>query len=123
MKDKGFTLVEVLGIMTLLAIIFALVYPNAIQMLDQGKQTEYEEYQNDIFLATEAYVNSDPSLSSSLNVVGNEVSVSFATLLQSGFLSSSIVDPKTGLNVVEQANDRSVIVSVAIDGTFTYSIK
>ena len=122
MKNKGFTLVEILGVMTLLAVIFALVYPNVIHMLDQGKQAEYEEYQNDIFLATEAYLNSDVSMSSSLNGVGDEVSIPFVTLLESGFLSSSIVDPRTGHNVVEQANDKRVIVTKVADGTFSYSI-
>ena len=66
MKNKGFTLVEMLGVMTLLAVIFALVYPNIMNMMEKGKENEYKEYESNVFLATEAYVNASAEKSALL---------------------------------------------------------
>lgn len=123
MRNKGFTLTEMLGVMTLLVVIFALVYPNVMNMMENGKKTEYEEYLNNVYLATEAYANAYPSVSSVLNVPGDSVAVTFSDLLTSGYLSTKLVDPKTGETVVTNAGNKKVIITVAKDKTFTYSIE
>lgn len=120
MRKKGFTLVEMLGVMTLLAIIFALVYPNITNMLEKGKENEIKEYESNIFLAVEAYVNADDTASTKLSE-SNTVKICFKTLLNSGYLSSKLVDPKSGKTVVTNANNKAVVVTVATDKTYTYS--
>lgn len=121
MKKRGFTLVEMLGVMTLLAVIFALIYPNITNMLEKGKENEIKEYESNIFLATEAYINSDKNLSSQLINEGDEISVNFNVLLQSGYLSSNIVDPKTGESVTQNPSNKKVTVTVT-NKKFIYSI-
>lgn len=122
MKRKGFTLIELLGVMTLLAIIFAFVYPNIIQMLDKGKESEYVEYESSVFLAAEAYVNSNTTLSNQLTNEGDSISISYSVLLENGFLNSKLTDPRTGQTVISLATNK-VKVTVAKDKTFTYSIE
>lgn len=122
MKRKGFTLIELLGVMTLLAIIFAFVYPNIIRMLDKGKESEYVEYESSVFLAAEAYVNSNTTLSNQLTNEGDSISISYSVLLENGFLNSKLTDPHTGQTVISLATNK-VKVTVAKDKTFTYSIE
>ena len=124
MKNKGFTIVEMLGVMTLLAIIFAFLYPNIMHMLEGGKGTDYENYKNNVFLATEAYVNSDSTISASLINEGDTTTVTYQDLLQSGFLSTKVVNPKTGDSVASEAsNGTKVIITVLSDKTFDYTIE
>lgn len=122
MKNKGFTLVEMLGVMTLLVVIFAFIYPNVIQMLEKGKETDYAEYESSVFLATEAYVNSDTTLSSQLVNEGDSVFVTYSDLLTSGFLSSKLVNPKTNKSAGNES-DKKVTITVTKDKTFTYTIE
>lgn len=123
MKTRGFTLTEILGVMTLLAVIFALIYPNIMNMMQKGKETEYEEYLSNVYLATEAYVNSNTSISSILNEPGNTATVTFSELLSSGYLSSKLVNPRTGETVATNSSTKKVIVTIGSDKRFTYSIE
>lgn len=119
MKDKGFTLVEMLGVMTLLAIIFALVYPNAMEMLEKGKKQDYVEYEKTIELATEAYINASSSLS--MPTAGSSVSVKFSELMNNGYLSTNVINPKTKKTVLDTPNIE-VTVSRGIDGKISYTL-
>ena len=121
MKNKGFTLVEMLGVMTLLVIIFAFIYPNAINMLEKGKENDYLEYENSVFLAVEAYINSDVSLSSKLVNEGDSLSITYSDLLKSGFLSSKLVNPKTNASTGSEPT-KVVVIKVAKDKSFIYTI-
>ena len=49
MKNKGFTLVEVLGVIVILAVIFVLVFPSVKNVLSQSKETVYDTQINKIF--------------------------------------------------------------------------
>ena len=122
MEKRGFTLVEMLGVMTLLVVIFALIFPNVMNMMEKGKQNEYDEYLSNVYLATEAYVNSNIEVSSSLNVVGSTVTVTFSDLLTSGYLNSKLVNPKTNKKT-SSTPELEIVVTVANDKTFAYSIK
>ena len=122
MKNKGFTLIEMLGVMTLLVVIFAFIYPNVIHMLEKGKETDYAEYESSVFLAAEAYVNSDTTLSSQLVNEGDSISITYSTLLTNGFLSSKLVNPKTN-KAAGNEPDTVVTITVAKDKTFTYTIE
>ena len=113
---------EMLGVMTLLVVIFAFIYPNVIHMLEKGKETEYLEYQNSVFLAVEAYVNSDAALSSQLINEGDSITVTYSDLLQSGFLSSKLLNPKTNKSTGNEST-KIVTVAVAKDKTFVYTIE
>ena len=121
MKNKGFTLVEILGVMTLLGIIFALIYPNVMHMMDQAKQNEYEDYQDNIFLAAEAYVNANSELSSRLVAEGNQVIITYSDLLQNGYLSTKIVEPDSGKTVADLPT-KTVTITVK-NKKFVYSIQ
>ena len=122
MKSKGFTLVEMLGVMTFLVLIFAFIYPNVMHMLEKGKENEYVEYENSVFLAAEAYVNSNTDLSSQLVNDGDTISITYSDLLQNGFLSSKLVNPK---NNKSAGSEPTTVITVTMtkNKTFTYTIE
>lgn len=118
MKNKGFTLIEMLGVMTLLAIIFALVYPNAMEMLDKSKKQDYIEYERTIILATEAYVNANDI---SMPITGETVTVTFSELMNSNYLSTNVMNPKTK-KLVSNVPDEKVVIAVDSAGKYIYTI-
>lgn len=122
MKNKGFTLVEILGVMTLLGIIFALVYPNVINLLDKGEERNYKEYKENICLSAEAYIHSNINVDTS-NAFNNgeNVEIHFYELVSSGFLSSNVVDPSNNKAVIDLGNNK-VTVKLALDKSFDCNI-
>ena len=119
MKNKGFTLIEMLGVITLLAIIFALAYPNAMEMLDKGKKQDYVEFEKTVSLASEAYINSNSSLS--MPNSGETLKIKISDLMSSGFLSTNVMNPKTKKTVSETPN-AFIVVSKDSSGNITYSV-
>lgn len=121
MKKRGFTLVEMLGVVTILAVIFALLYPNIMNMLDKSKSDDYDEYRSNIHLSAEAYITSN-GLDSSLINTGDKISITFEDLLKSGFLSSKVVNPKTGVSVGNEPSVK-IIITLTENNTYEYTIE
>lgn len=119
MKHKGFTLIEMLGVMALLAVIFSLIYPNAMEMLERGKKQDYMEYQRTIELAAEAYINSNQELS--FPTTDSSFSITFHDLMNSGYLSTNVVNPKTKQTVLDTPN-ATVTVSKTAQGEVFYTL-
>lgn len=92
MKNKGFTLVELLAVIVLLIIIFMLVVPSVTDIISQSRETTYQKQINTILNA--AY---DWSLKN-INYLPEKDSKIFMTLSElksSGFVDSNIIDPTT----------------------------
>ena len=83
MKRRGFTLVELLAIIILLACIFLLVYPKVTEIL-QKEEDKIDEYNLDtIYSAVEAYINNKKEFPKE---VGNEYCISIKTLDEQNLL-------------------------------------
>lgn len=52
MKSKAFTLVELLGVIVIIALIFILVFPSATKIISESKETIYQIQMNNILKAT-----------------------------------------------------------------------
>ncbi len=123
MENKGFTIVEMLGIVTLLAVIFALIYPNAIEMLDRGKTSEYNRYKDTIILAAESYVNADTTKSFP-NVCGNKIEdLTYEILIINGYLSSNVLNPNTNETVGTNSSNKKIIIEYDCTDSINNKIK
>lgn len=89
---KGLTLVEMIAIMSIFAIIVFISFPIIDGMIKQGDEDKYNLFLNDIYLATEAYIQkySDnyPDLNSSYNFVYMK------ELVEEKLVKSTLVNPK-----------------------------
>lgn len=95
MKEKGFTLVELLAVLVILSIIFILVFPSVNKLLFAGKETIYQKQINNILNA--AY---DFSLKN-INYLpeSNEKNyITLGELKHEGMIDFDIKDPKTQEN-------------------------
>lgn len=114
MKNKGFTLVEVLGVIVILAVIFVLVFPSVKNVLSQSKETVYDAQINKILKAAYDFTLKNPEY------LPNYKQKSFVTLAElkiEGLIDVNIKNPKTKKNFED-----NMVVSINNVGN-GYSLK
>ena len=118
---KGFTLAEMLAVVTMMAVIALLVIPNVTSMLNNVNSEKYNRFLSDVFLATEAYV--EKNISNYENNIKRKISfqVSKNELLNSHYLKSTLHDPKNNKSI----KDEDFVVEVYFkndDNEFHYKL-
>ena len=99
---KGFTLVEMLITIAVLGTIILIVTPNMTGLLKKVEQDKYDRFLNDVFLATEAYIQANADLYPAIKVPNEKVYIYFEDLISSHYLKSDVFDPKNKKKVSEE---------------------
>jgi len=116
MKEKGFTLVELLGVIVILAIIFVLIYPSVSDVLSQSRETVYQKQINTMLNA--AYDFSLKNIEY-LPESNEKNYVTLGELKYNGLIDASIKDPDTN----EAFPDNLVISIHNVGSGYKYSNK
>lgn len=113
MNKKGFTIVELLVTITLLAIISTIATISITSFINKNKENNYEILKNTILQASKEYVTD--------NRYGSvESSITAQYLLDNHYITSGFTDPKTGKNI----DLNSVVVTITYQNkNYTYEIK
>lgn len=120
MKKKGFTLIEMVGVVIVFAIILLISLPAISNTLKREKENEYQQVLKDVYLATEQYVESNRSSFVPLEHINGQVAISITLLQDTGYLKENLVNPKTGKKF---SKTDTIIVTVNKDGTLSYTFK
>lgn len=107
---KGFTLVELLGVFSIMSMIVLIAVPTVTNLLKQADQDQYENFKSDVFLAAEAYVSSNNDKYLELKEVGKTSYVTIRTLLYADYLDSTISNPQTGNQLYSSGEYDNVIL-------------
>lgn len=97
MNNKGFTLIEVMGVLVLLTIIIMVIIPNVTNTLKKTNLEQLEKYEETLCLAAKSY-----ALEENVTISGT-IYVNGTTLISKNYLSSSLSNPNTKKNA---KNDR-----------------
>ena len=112
---KGFTLAELLGVITLLAIICLIAFPPILNTIKKGKQNIDNTNNEIIFSACKKYIENNPT---EVSFVDNKYCVKIQSLIDEGNLMDGLKDPDTGVAV-----DPEKYISVTVtDNKFNYSM-
>lgn len=114
---KGFTLVELLGVFSIMAAVLLLSVPAVTNMLKKTTENRYQSYEQNIYLAAEAYMSSNRDMYPELRVENKITYVRINTLLASNYLKSTMLNPVTNNKIVEEANN---VVTVYMDNKGLY---
>ncbi len=117
MKKKGFTLVELLGVLVVLAIMLIVTVPAITSSLKSADQKKYESFVQNITESAELYVESNLELFPELGNVGGTAVITVGDLVDNGFLKADLVNPKTD-QVVDLKE--GILVTVQEDRTKQY---
>lgn len=101
---KGFTLVELLGVFSIMAVILLLSVPAVTNMLKKATESEYYSFEENIFLAAEAYLSSNKKDYPELREIDKLTYVTIDKLLTSNYLNSNMLNPVTNKKMSEEAN-------------------
>ena len=89
MNKRGFTLVELLAVIGILALILVIVIPKVTDSLSSSKDKLYEDTKKEIEKTASQYVASHPE------VIGDETfTISLETLCEDKYLNCPVIDPR-----------------------------
>ena len=136
MKKNGFTLMEMIVILIFITIIALMSVPSITNMIKKGEEDKYNIFLNDVYLATEAYIEKYKDDYPSLNVEGSNTYIYMKDLVDEKLVSTNLVNPKYCVNdectsrkvavcnnVVCVVDDYTIIVTKDDDGKYNYRLE
>ncbi len=109
---KGFTLVEVLGVLVILAIILTITVPIVINNVNNTKEKVWQQTVEHIKEGTNLYLREYKKDFPELNVVDSIITVSLSEIIDNGFIKSPIVNPVLNQNVSEETIINIQVISI-----------
>lgn len=111
MKNRGFTLVELLGVIIILSLLLMVIVPSVVSSIQNGQENADESTTNSIVLAARNW------LSDNRDVVKNNspYTITVATLKSEGYLEGDITLPSKGCSL----NSASVTITATEKSNIT----
>lgn len=104
MKNKGFTLVELLGVIVLLGILGVVIIPKVGDSITNSKETAYITQEEQIKKAANDFLVDNTDLLE----YNDTITIKLGVLKQKGYLPINIKNPKTRKNI---SNESSIIIN------------
>ena len=96
MKKNGFTLVELIAVITIIAIVLLVAIPQITSTMSNTSIKEQENFEHDIENAAASYIENNWVNFKNNIINGNGTyCLTLATLVDSGYVKNTTVDPST----------------------------
>ncbi len=118
MKNKGFTLTELLAVLIVLGIIATISYPIITKSLSTYKDDLYNSQVSSIISSTESYVT-DHIDNINCSNTGETTNVLLKDLQSEGYIDNNIKNPKTNVNFSE--NTKVIVTCKSVNDNYKYS--
>ena len=105
MNQKGFTFIELIAIVLVLAAICLVSFPTILNMAKKSDKNVYEEYKNTICLAAKTYVTNKDKITDS-----TELEISIKDLVDLNYIEGSLMNPKTETAAQEEEKTVTIVV-------------
>lgn len=105
-KNKGFTLVELIGVVVIISLIAVIVFPAVMNAGEKKKEREYEAFKAVIKNAAEIYFERNRDLYPGISTENYRVFEEVSKLISAGLISKDLVNPKT-----EQKIDPTTLIA------------
>lgn len=113
MKEKGFTLVETIGLLVILIIVGLIAIPQIVLSFKRQENRKYERFVQEVVNSAELYLEQNRDLFSNF-----PTSVTVGILIEKGYLKYDIKNPKTN-QVIDK--DSLVTITENADNTLNYT--
>ncbi len=105
---KGFTLIELMGVIVILAMLAVITVVGFDKMILNGKQDLYDNQVSIIELSAKEWLTDNPSFRPTED---EPLLITIQTLIDNGYVKGDIQNPKTGKNFDSQMKIRITKVS------------
>lgn len=113
MKKNGFTLIELIALLGIIAIIILISAPSLINQIESQNEKKYNNFVNDLCLASETYINHHNI--QTLQNTNDFINVPISELINNGYLKSNVTNPKTKQKVTDI---ESIKITLTSDKTY-----
>lgn len=114
LNKKGFTLVEILAVITILSLLMVFVVPNFVKLVNDNKKTVSDIQKEMIINAAKLYVEDcnnihNTDISCNFTSSGKETKINLDDLVNNGYIEKVVVNDKTcSGTVLKKENNYSV---------------
>lgn len=119
MIKKGFTLVELLGVIVVLGIILVVTVPSVIDTLRRSNANENAAYLTRLYTGAETYLEMNRESYDQLDTVGGRVDIPIKVLMDEGLVKTLGTNPDTGSMIL---SSHTITATKQADGTIAYAI-
>lgn len=118
-NKKAFTLIEMIGIITILALILVIALPSMTKTLKRNEQKKYDNYINNLKMVSESYLVDQ--LQRTLLTFNDDVTYfTLGDLIDAGYVKDTIVNPSNDKKI---SRDTRIKVVRDIDNTYSFEIQ
>ena len=110
MNNKGFTLVELVAIVLVIAAIFLVSFPSLLNISKQDEEKKYKSLVDNLCLAGETYIYNNEETFKEFIVINNKIEVEINELIIDGIVKKSTINPITNKTV---ENDKLIYTVLA----------
>ena len=89
MKNKAFTLIEMLAVIIILVLAAGITYVGITSSSREIKEKDFKNYKNSLYMASEAYIDFNNI------VIEDYIIIDVMTLLNENYIDKIILNPKT----------------------------
>jgi prepilin-type N-terminal cleavage/methylation domain-containing protein len=117
MKSRGFTLIEILGVVAILGIIALVAVPNIISSLKTAESNKEKSYENQVIQGAELYVEQNRDLFKVRLASKNPFFVHINDVVATGYIQSTLVKP----DGKKSSEDKGCVLVTNNNGMLSYS--
>ena len=119
MKRRGFTLIELIGIVVIIGLILLVAVPTINNVIERSEENKKQEALNNIYMATENYLMANYDEYSSLDNIGASEYIYVMDLINQQYMDIDELNP----NDDESFDSKDVVkVTRNEDNTFSYEL-
>lgn len=115
MNRKGFTLVELVAIIVILAAIFLVSFPTLKNMLANDDKKKYNTIVEDLCTAGKTYMYANMDSFPNLSIIGGTIDLEISKLIEYGNVDKNLINPKTELSVKYDKLKYTVLEDFSLD--------
>lgn len=115
-KQKGFTLIEIIGVVVILSLLLILTVPSLTKTLKRNEQNKYNDYIDNLKIAAENYVVN--KLKEGV-VINDYIYITLGDLIDEGYVTDVVTNPITNKSL---SRGKHIKVLKETDGTFKYEV-
>lgn len=105
MNNKGFTLIELVAIVLVIAAVFLVSFPSLLNLSKKDEEKKYNSMVESLCLAGQTYIYNNEKDFKDMFIPNNEIEIEINELMVSGIVKYDTTNPKTNKSV---ENDKLV---------------